>query len=277
MPRVSLDTEDQRQRWRLLGWNPWHSTDLPGTDQSLVHSSSSGDMEDAEMKTSHFPSIPFVASRDPTMVRCRVRHVSIGTLETSCHRSDSRSRNSSDPFPELSPKKRTIQAAATLSALSFLEFFTRRQAPISMGAPFPLIDSSLSVMVTTTTTQYTRFAMSVPQLGSEYVSLPFVVPWEMIKVHIINSKRKEMLYSIPLFRGICRGIRTLNTMRRVIHQGPYSTYHAATTWRLTPYQRFSVILQLTSTSSSPREWNAALLPLSHIPPSQAEVPPHAYC
>ena len=34
----------------------------------------------------------------------------------------------------------------------------------------------------------------------------------------------------PLFRGICRGIRTLNAMRRVIHRGPYSTYHAATTW-----------------------------------------------
>ena len=74
-------------------------------------------MADAEMKTSHFPSIPFVASRDPTVARCRVRHVSIGTLETSCHRSDSRSRNSSDPFPELSPEKLTIQAAATLSAL----------------------------------------------------------------------------------------------------------------------------------------------------------------
>jgi hypothetical protein len=98
------------------------SADLPGTDKPSAHPP--GDMADAEMKTSHFPSIPFLASRDPTMARWRVRRVSIGTLETPCHRSDSQSRNSNDPFPELSLQERIIQAAAMVSTLSFLEFPT---------------------------------------------------------------------------------------------------------------------------------------------------------
>ena len=78
-------------------------------------------MADAEMKTSHFPSIPFVASRDPTMARCRVRRVSIGSLETPCHRSDSQSWNYNDLFPELSLQERIIQAAAMVSTLGILE------------------------------------------------------------------------------------------------------------------------------------------------------------
>jgi hypothetical protein len=78
-------------------------------------------MADTEMKTSHFSSVPFVASRDPTMAMCHVRRVSIGTSETPCHRSDSRNRNSNDPFPELSLQERIVQAAAMVSTLSFLE------------------------------------------------------------------------------------------------------------------------------------------------------------
>ena len=35
-----------------------------------------------------------------------------------------------------------------------------------MGAPFPLLDLSLSVMVTTTSAQHKRFARQVPQLLS---------------------------------------------------------------------------------------------------------------
>ena len=93
-------------------------------------------MADAEMKTSHFPSIPFVASRDPTMARCRVRHVSIGTLETSCHRSDSRSRNSSDPFPELSPKSR--QFRLQLRSLLFSGIFHTSSGSRIYGRSFSI-------------------------------------------------------------------------------------------------------------------------------------------
>jgi len=58
------------------------------------------------------------------MARRRVRRVSIGTSEIPCHRSDSRSRNSNDPFPELSLQEPIIQAAAAsvVPTLSFLEF-----------------------------------------------------------------------------------------------------------------------------------------------------------
>lgn len=131
-------------------WNLWHSTDLPGTDQTSAYSP--GDMAETEMKSSHFPSIPFVASRDPTMARCRVQHVSIGTLEASCHRSDSRSRNSSDPFPELFLQERIIQVAVMVSTL-FWNFHTSSSSHL-YGR---LIDLSLSVMVTTTTTQHYGF------------------------------------------------------------------------------------------------------------------------
>ena len=144
------------------------------------------------MKTSHFPSIPFLASRHPTMVRWRVRRVSIRILETPCHRSDSQSRNSNDPFPELTLQEWLTPAGAVVSTLSFSGIFTHRIASTSMGAPFPLLDLSLSVMVTTTSAQHKRFARWVPQLGSEFVSMPFIALWRMIKVHIINSERMKM-------------------------------------------------------------------------------------
>jgi hypothetical protein len=114
------------------------------------------------MKTSQFPPIPFVASRDPTMARCRVRRGSIGTSETPCLRSDSRSRNSNDPFPELSLQERIIRAAAAsvVSTVSFLEISHVVKLPTSMGAPFPLIDLSLSVMVTTAV--QTRYLNDLP-------------------------------------------------------------------------------------------------------------------
>ena len=145
------------------------------------------------MKTSHFPSIPYVASRDPTMARCRVRRGSIGTSEIPCHRSDSRSRNSNDPFPELSLQERTIQAAAARSLLLvFWNFHTSSSSQLlrrsfSIDKLVPLRDGNDYRRATQTICQ-----VSVPQLGSEFVSLPFTSLWGMIKVHIINSKRMEM-------------------------------------------------------------------------------------
>lgn len=52
--------------------------------------------------------------------------------------------------------------------------------------------------------------------------------------------------NVPLLRGrgICRGIRTPNAMRRVIHRGLYSTYHAATTW---PSHTTSTFLSYSAT------------------------------
>jgi len=45
---------------------------------------------------------------------------------------------------------------------------------------------------------------------------------------------------------------------------------------LTPYQRFPLILQLTSTSFSPNEYISTASPLPRSFPSQAEVTPYAH-
>ncbi|KAF8492635.1 hypothetical protein F5888DRAFT_898503 [Russula emetica] len=113
-----------------------------------------------------------------------------------------------------------------------------------MGAPFPLIDLSLSVMVTVTTTnaQLKRFASSVPQLGSESVFLPFIALLEMIK----GDSPRALLY-LPRRDNV------------------------AVSHHINVSPSFCNLLQPAQVPV-----NRMQLYYPH-PSSQAEVQPHAYC
>ena len=143
-----------------------------------------------------------------------------------------------------------------------------------MGAPFP-IDSLVPLRDGNDFNRPTRFARSVPQLGSEFVFLPFITLWGMIQVHIINS---EMLGNVISHPFISRDLpRDSNTQRDEKGDSPRALLYlprrdnVAISHHINVSPSFCNLLQpmqaLVNKCSS----------TTPHPSLTVEVPPHSYC